>query len=419
MKSLVLLLCVMSLLLSSCGIIPTVSPIVSKTVIPSVTVISQVSPSASFTLTPTHKTIPTFTQTLQTFTPTPRSTGEPGLIAILGNPENTLGSQTSLVFSPDGRAIAQANKIVRLWDVSTLQIIRELSFPNYDNFFATKIVFSPDGSLLAVNITNRIPTYLSTTENTTISHLLVWEVTTGTLLEDLILENASMIAPEQPSYFIPVNAMAFIPNSTKLAYANGNRIEVLDIKQKGKPNILSLGKEMYASDFFVRDDAEFIYIFMKWHKDHSFPALERFKFRLQVWHLNTKTLRRDLTYDEVKPSFEDKSLVGMFLLHQNYEEGTLKAQNLINDEIIDFPYRRGLKYFNDDSSLMVCIRSTGFDDNQYSLEIWNTDNWRMIYSFKPDFVDDFYSITDVAFSPDNTKLGLYFSGQVAIWDLRP
>jgi WD40 repeat protein len=410
-KTSLLTLCLISIFISSCGTSPTI--LQSSTSAP--TKIKESTPSATFTPIPTETILPTLSPTSFP-TITPHAINEPGFIISLEKQERTISS--SLVFSPDGSILAQANSSVKLWDISNHKLIRELKYPYSEKYYATKALFSPDGSFLVVSITD----YLMHLEKPN-SHLLVWDVATGELQQEWVQEYAVMSAydgfgGEPRVYTIPVDAMAFFPASTKLAYANGNRIEIKDVQKGGESTGWSLGDTMYASDLSIRDDSKFLYVLMRWYKDLTFPALYRYKFTAQIWHPATKGLRREIKLEEVYPGKEDVWLVGEYLLHQDTVKPAFEALDLSTDEKRDFPYRIGVKYFNEDASLMLVTRLTRVDEDKESLELWNTDTWRNIYTFKPDFIDEWYFLGNIVFSPDNSLLAIEYDGQVSLWDIR-
>jgi len=406
-----LILCLISVFVSSCSTSPTIPP--PNTVTP--TNIKTSTPSATFTVIPTETSSPTQLSTISPSS-TPRAANEPGLIALFGEQSSY---DSSLVFSPDGILIAQANYSVKLWDVGTHTLIRELKYPYSEKYYATKALFSPDNSLIAVNITDYI-TYNGSPNG----HLLVWDVSTGELLQDWAQEHATMSAydgfqSEPRIYNIPVNAMAFFPASTKLVYANGNKIEIRDVRQDEESIVWSLGDTMYASELGIRDDGEFLYILMKWYKDLTFPALYRWKFKAQIWHTATKSLRREIKFEEVYPLNADMWLVEQYLVHEDKIKPTFDALDLSADKRKDFPYRTGWKYFNADASLMLVVRYIGVDEDKEGIEIWNTDTWRNIYAFKPTFIDNIFYLSGIAFNPNNSLLAIDYHGQVYLWDIRP
>lgn len=411
MKVSLLILCLLSVLISSCGTNPTISA--SSTL--ASTELEASTAVATFTPLPTETISPTQFPTM----PPPviaHATNEPRFIVSLAGDGGSLGSD--LVFSPDGRIILQANSSVKLWNVNTHELIHELKFPYSEKYYATRALFSPDGNFIAVSITDYL-THLGEPNG----HLLVWNVSTGELQQDWVQDYAVMSAydgfgPEPRVYNIPVDAMTFFPASTKLAYATGNRIEIRDVLQGGESIGWSLGDAMYASEISIRGDSEFLNILMKWYKDLTFPALYRWKFKAEIWHPATKTLRREIKFEEVYPTHADMWLVGQSLLHEDTINGTLDVLDLSEDKSQDFPYRIGWKYFNSDASLMLVIRYIGIDVDKQDIEIWNTDTWRNIYTFKPSFVDNWHFVEGIAFSPDNSLLAIDYDGQLSLWDTR-
>ncbi len=409
MKAFLVTLCLISLAIASCGsspLTPSSSPIVPKT--------ETSTPIVTFSPFPTEKISPTQLPTIPP-TVTPQAIHDSGFIALLGKQNSSLlGS--SLVFSPDGLIIVQADTNVKLWDASTHKMIRELKYPDYGipnaTNHATKALFSPDGSLIAVSITDYL-THLGEPHG----HLLVWVVATGELKQNWEQKYATMSAydgytSDPRIYNIPVDAMAFFPSSTKLAYANGNRIEIKDARTGEEFTGWSLGDTMYASEISIRDDSEFLYVLMRWHKDLTFPALYRYKFKAQIWYPATESLRREIKFEEVYPGIADVWLVGQYLLHQETTKSALEALDLSTDQRRDFPYRIGVKYFNTNASLMLCLRYINRDE--IDIEIWNTDTWRDIHSFKTTFS---YDVNSVAFSPDNSLLAIDYHGQVYLWSI--
>jgi hypothetical protein len=120
----------------------------------------------------------------------------------------------------------------------------------------------------------------------------------------------------------------------------------------------------------------------------------------------------------VYPGKEDVWLVGEYLLHQDTIKPALEVLDLSTDEKRDFPYRIGSKFFNEDASLMLVYRSIRVDENKEVLELWKTDTWRNLYTFMPAFGDEWYFLSNIVFSPDNSLLAIEYDGQVALWDIR-
>ena len=68
---------------------------------------------------------------------------------------------------------------------------------------------------------------------------------------------------------------------------------------------------------------------------------------------------------------------------------------------------------------MVVIRDIGVDENEEGFEIWNTDTWRNIYISKPSSFEYWFSLSDVAFSLDNSMLAMDYDGRILLWNIRP
>lgn len=401
LKSLLLLICV-SILSVSCGKLSadTATQISIATEKPTAIVISTPKPTTTKIPDPTSTAIPTSTQTIN----------EPGMLAMFGDESHTWYSR--LAFSPDGLILAQGNSSVKLWDVKTHQLIRELKFPYKGE--ATNILFNADGSLLAVNVSDEIFTDVAPD-----SHLLIWDIATGELKQDWLQEYATMSTyngynPEPTIYKISVNAMAFFPSSNRLVYASGNKIEIRDVLGTGESVEWSLGDKMYASEIGIRGDSEFLYILMKWYKNITFPALYRWRFKVEIWHPDTKSFRKEIKFEEVDPLNASKWLVGEYLLQEDYVKNTLEALNLSTNETKEFPFRVGRRYFNSDASLMLVVRD---DYPKVILEVWDTDTWRNPYTFTPKFINNSLMVADGVFNPDRTILAVDSDGVISLWDV--
>ncbi len=386
--------------------------------------------SGVYVVTPTNTPVPTSTEKTTIGTPkpvitnttarpptvTPQVSNDPRIIAIFGDENQEWFGR--LAFSPSGLILAQAISSVKLWDINTHELIREIKFPYAGQ--ANKILFSPDGNLLAVNISDHHYSWGGGQD----ARLLVWDVSTGKLMQDWVQEHATMSTYDgfqtQPIvYSILTDAMVFFPSSTKLAYSNGNRIEIKDASTGEEIISWSLGDKMYASEISIRADGEFLYLLMKWDKDLNFPALYRMKFVAQIWHPATKSLRHEIKFEEVYPTHANMWLVGQNLIYEDKIKSTLSAYAFSLETRKELPFRIGEKYFNIDASSMFVIRDIRNDENKEGFEIWNTDTWRNIYISKPPFIENLYSVSDVAFSPDNSFLAIDFDGRISLWNIRP
>jgi WD40 repeat protein len=380
----------------------------TATLTPTVTANHTSTSTTTSTIAPTFTSIITHTPSNTPFlTRTPR--GEPGLIVTLG--ERTGGYNIVPLFSPDGQYIILAGRRIQQWDIYTYQLIHEFFNPNPDICTVENASLSTDGSLLAVSFTQCV--YTSRLPG----RLLVWDTQTGILLQDWTQEYAELIDPRQGPYYIPVSTFAFLPDSTRLAYASGRTVEIRDVRQGGEPVIFTLGSLIYASEISIREDSEFLYVLMQWNKLKDFPSNYKTKFGVQIWGLNTHDLRLEIEYPEVDFPDEEMELHGVNLLHYYFVNGTAELTNLSTNETSSFLYRHGRQYHSQDLHYMVCIRYFGIDDQEQAIEVWNSDTWRNLYSFKPMF-DRYWYYSSVAFSPDNTILAIANRGRVTLWDIR-
>jgi WD40 repeat protein len=428
---LTLLFWVLTIVGSSCTNTSSATPMVvpSRTLIISPS--STVSPQPTLTETSTKTLIPstrnatagTPTETNSanlpiTSTPIPTTTlrkPESGLIVTLGEKVESPWFPGVPVFSPDGKIIALATAQIRFWDVETHELTQQFNNPYPNDCYLSKAAFSPDGSLFAVSISR------CWGQNSGQGYLLIWNFETGELLQEWVLELAHMVEPHQTPYQISVDAFTFIPGSSKIAYATGNQVVIRDVLDQSQPPIeLSLGSDMFASELSIRDDGRFLFVLMNWDKTNTWPAAWSEQFKVQIWQLETETISRVIDYPEIGYGDEFMSLHGDVLLHQDWINGTFEVHNLSTDEIDSLPYRRGWKYFNADLSLMISARLFGYDADEQIIELWDTDRWRNIYSFLPDFGRDWiYGMHDIAFSPDSTLLAIEHQEQVSLWNIQP
>ncbi len=349
---------------------------------------------------------------------TPLPANQPGLIATLG--EADTGNQGVPVFSPDGTVIAYAASKLTFWDVATHQLIREINNPYSQHCAVSQAAFSPDGRLFAVSIPACWSFDPEAREGAD-GHVLVWDLSSGNLIREWPRQTATM-PPSSPrsGYYSPLtDGVAFIPNSTRIAFGNRNTIEIRDIFQPGPGDIIDLGRKMFASEISFSPDGRFVYVYMDWSKDRDFPAYWTEQYKVQIWDVNTHLLRREIWYPEGWASMYLK-LKGPLLLQQNYPKGTLQAVNLETGDVRDLPFRDGWRYVNSDMSFIVFARWLSVEDKDRVFELWNTDNWHEVYSFLPDFGTDWiYSMNEIVFSPDSRLLAIDHQGQVSLWNIAP
>ena len=247
------------------------------------------------------------------------------------------------------------------------------------------------------------------------------KLTTGDLIQEWTQEYAYMPPTSTTSweYHIPVYGMAFLPNSTTLVYSNGHSLEIRDIIHTDQHDVLKLGPKMFASQISISSDGQVANVIMSWQKDLDFPVHWTWQYKFQSWNIYTHTMVREIKYPEgwVTMSLE---LLDTALVHINIEEGTSQLLNLETNKSRDLPYRKGWRYYNSDGSLVIYARLFGFDENDQAIELWNTDNWRNIYTFLPNFGYDWiYGMHGIVFSPDNTILAIEHQEQVTLWNISP
>jgi len=385
---------------------PTPADMAATAILAPINTTTAVPPTATFVPTSTSTPGSTATQGIPP-TMTPQLVNQPGLIA-------TIDDSSSPVFSPDGRVLALIGSRIRLWDIQTQQVIRELKSPDLSCSMGAAS-FSPDNHLFAVT------KLLCNEDENNAGHLLVWDVATGDLLQDWSLNNAKMPAPNSYNwdYTIPVYSLAFQPNSKTLVFANGNTLEIRDVFQKDKVDVLKLGPKMFASQISLSSDGRLAYVIMSWEKDHNFPSLWTYQHKFQIWNINTHAMLREIKYPEGWVTMR-LELLGTSLIHVDFENNTSQITNLETDKVKDLPFRKGWRYYNSDASLMIYARLFGFDDKDMAIELWRTDDWRNIYTFMPDFGPDWaYGMNGIVFSPDNTMLAIQHGSQVSLWNIRP
>ncbi len=253
------------------------------------------------------------------------------------------------------------------------------------------------------------------------NRILIFDVVSGEVLQESQLEDAIMpdssYYPEP--YEIRLNAMEFIPGSSRLVFATGNRLEMRDVLQDEVPVVIELGKEMYADQISIREVA-IRFNFDYWYKDHSWPSTWREHFRAQVWHIGTQTLRRDLRFEEVRPGNESMYLVGPILMHRNENQATLSGQDLYNETEYQFPFRLGLNVLSADATRLLIFRYRyfwGVPEDEHRIEIWDTYHGGLLFDYDFNFPLEQYRYSSGAFSPDNRLLAILHNDQVYIWKL--
>ncbi len=371
---------------------------------------------STFTLTfppePTSTKNPTSTPTISP-TKTILPTSELGLIVTLGEYIPGPWSWGQAVFSPDGQIIAHASARIRLWNVKTHELIHELINPYSDDCAIAKAKFSPNGKYFAVSNNS-----CWNEENRT-GHLVIWDMSTYDIIQDWIQEDAYLPNPkeEKDAYIFPVDAITFLPNNTGIVYASGNTLQIKDVLDNNKQDVLKLGDKMYATQLSTSSDGRLAYILMEWTMDHDWPYLWTQQHKVQIWNINTHAMINEIKYPDGWATLSLEFL-GTRLAQIDFENATSQIHNLETGTVQNLPFRAGWQYYNSDGSLVLYSRLL-IDDEQ-GMELWKTDTWRNLYTFKPDFGTDWiYGMHDIIFSPDNKILAIEHGEQVSLWNIAP
>jgi len=363
-------------------------------------------PTATSRPTPTASPVPE---------PSPTATPHqsPGLIATLGETDSPWKGPYLPAFSPDGHSVVLAGTTVRMWDTQSLEQVRDFPNPTDQRCSIGNVAFSPDGALLAAS-------YACWAEEGQPGHLLVWDSHTGKLLSDWLQSQASLIFQDQQPYSIPTTAFAFVPGSSLLALGSGTTIEIRDPKNTEPPIVFSLGDNMYATEISIRDDGQFLYVLMEWDKLNDFPYYWATAFRLQIWGLQTRDLRRVYDFPDSDYPKEGMELLGPNLVHYYYPEARAEVTDLTTDTTRDFVYRLGWKYYSPDSSYMAIARYRRIDPAEQGIEVWRVGTWRNLYTLRPRFGTDLMvSLDSIVFSPDNRTLAIAHDNGLSLWDIAP
>lgn len=371
---------------------------------------STLTPSAAAPLDPGPSPVPT-----PSMPPTLTATAStvpihPGLIATLSTQPEKPNCDTLVAFSPDGKHVVHVCGALKVWNVATHQLEIELPFPHSSMCALGSAAFSPDGRYFALSVSS------CWSEESDSGHLMVWDVDAWKQLGEWDLEYAHMVDPAQLPYVLPVSAFAFLPDSRRIVYANANRVSVLDLSATDFSQSLELGDAMYATELGVSSDGEQLFVLMRWDKTNDFPSNYATLYRLQEWSLSRKSLVQQTEFPIVKPADRPLSLHGTWLMQTDARAGTYTANDLVSGEVKDLPYRLGWRYLSDDGLWMACMRYLGYDDQ--AIEIWRTDSWRNVDTFRPNFAPNwYYPPVFLAFNPAGDILAIAHEGQLTLWGI--
>lgn len=384
--------------------------VVKQTEIAQTQVVKALTPSA----TPTVTITPTPTVFV---TPTPNPVT--GLIVTLGEERNGPWHEGDLAFSPDGTLIAMTGEKVRIWNVYTHELMYVFN-ETENHCMSNQISFSPDGIFLAISSYN-CWSYEGDILTWNSGHLRIWDLRQKALIQDWPLEMARMYEPYHSDYEESVGAFAFLPDNKMIAMATGNTIQIRNISEPSDTVTLELGDKMYASEISISEDGRFLFVLMDWKKWNTFPALYMDEFGIQIWNLQTYSLSEEFDYQEIEPVSEDMSLHNEWVSRVIFAEATFEMTNLVTGEVKSFPYRLGERFLSSDRNFALFVRLNGIDlgdDDQ--IELWQTDTWRNLYTFLPNFAPDWqFSQLDFEFSPDNKILAISHQEQLSLWNIEP
>lgn len=391
-----------------------------------------VSPSA--TLTPRLTIAPSKTpKPTVILTPTPdfqalKNNGiiDTWVVASLGKKISPPWYKKRVKFSSDGYFLASSySNIITLWKVGDFEKLYEFKFLN-ENYGVENFAFSSDSRYLAATVS-----YWDDDQ----THLYIWNISEGKQILEFDLERAILLKGSESEYNIQVSALAFVPETNVLVFANGNAVQIVDIENPNEPVTLKLGQKMFASEISFPQDGRFIYVFMSWWKDHDFPANWKTKYTVQIWDTNSHVLRKTIDYPEIGWADEYMGLHNSFIARRIPAKGTLELTSLENEKILQLPYRQGTallqgwEYITNDNEFVIFMRYYGIDDEQdKGIEFWTTDSWKQLYTLKPEcykaFSSTFSGIQlgsdpgEIAISPDNQLFAIAYAGQVVIYDIR-
>jgi WD40 repeat protein len=430
MKNLFILI-VLALFISGCASHDNqMTPYLSASVTTSPEYIITPSTTLTTTLTATPSNTPKPTVTL-TLTPDFQALKNNGIIdtrvvASLGKKISPPWYKQRIEFSPDGKLLASSySNIITLWKVGKFEKLYELKFLN-QNYGVENFVFSSSSKYLAATVS-----YWDDDQ----THLYIWETSDGKQILEFDLERAILLKDSESEYNIKVSALAFVPETSILAFANGNTVQLEDIDKPNEPVILKLGQRMFASEISFPQDGRFIYVLMSWWKDHDFPANWKTKYAVQIWDANSHILRKTLDYPEIEWADEFMALHNSFVTRRIPAKGTLELTSLENEKILQLPYRQGTAFFQgweyitNDNKFVIFMHYFGIDDEQgKGIEFWTTDSWKHLYTLKPECYKAFSSTFggiqlgsdpgEIAISPNNQLFAIAYAGQVIIYDIR-
>ncbi len=242
------------------------------------------------------------------------------------------------------------------------------------------------------------------------------------------------IGSEDFSNSRPATGFAFFRGNSKIAFANGNTIEIRDFRQEdGDPVIFNLGDDMIASDIYISEDSGHLFAFMDfsyWDYDYI-PARIAQKYTLQIWSLKTRTIQSETEFPEPENtgSFighfdEARSLSDKSLMYVNYVKGIFEVTDLETWKVKALPFQGDKEIYSSPDANYVIYFPTIFEIEGINncigdVELWDINTEKILYTFKvpgKDFDPEWcYAPHTFAISPDNTLLAISHNERVSLW----
>ena len=369
-------------------------------------------PAITHTIKPSQTVTPSFTPDIAMM----KTQGviDPWIVTRLGTKVNDPCPWATVLFSPDGSLLATSlEDQITIWDTSDY-IPRHVFYLSDEKSYVRSFAFSSNSELLAA-ISDKYQQYET--------QLYVWDINFGELVISIEVPPAYLEVESSYPYVESVDAVAFIPNTTRLALASSNSILLFDPRDLTSKFEIDLGEDMYASEISFSDDSRFMYVLMEWWKNHTFPALYTMKNTVQIWDTENHFLWRTLDFPETDWGSERMSLHRSYLIVKKPDEVTLMMMNLKNDDQIELPYRRVWEYLSSDTKFITFLRYEWIHDEQEKgIEIWDSYTWRKLYVLRPDYLegDRFFCFdtNNIAINNDNTLMAIQNSGFTYIYDIR-
>jgi len=290
-------------------------------------------------------------------------------------------NSNEVLLSLDGRSLAIGSEPVLLWDLMTQTVTTSLE--GVSPQFITDMRYSPDGR------------HLAAVDN--LGNLSVWDTRTG---QKLIRREGGFFSGIGSQS--GVQAFVFSPNSTLLALASKDIIEIWDVASASQVTAMKLNQgTRSANNLAFSSDGSQLYIVL--YLDHNEAA--------EVWEVGTGKLLRHFELPAADPSvFGATDLNWPYFARNNADQGNswIELWNLETEQVVRLktpgsetaPIR-----FSPDGSLLTAV-------SDLKLYTWKTATGQLLYVSQQTFENP-----GLAISPDNQTLATGFGGQATLWDI--